>query len=138
AYPPRRSSDLPAQQPGANQGTALAARTAAVAAVGPVALTVSDMDRSVAFYTGVLDFRKTADTVVDEDSYGRLEGVPGSRMRIVRLRLGEETLQLMAWRRPTGRSAPAGARSNDRWFQHVALIVRDMDSAYAPFTAARV
>jgi len=126
---------LRAQQPGASRGIEPADRTAAVAAVGPVALTVSDMDRSVAFYTGVLEFRKTADTVLDDDGYGRLEGVPGSRMRIVRLRLGEETLQLMAWHHPTGRSAPAGARSNDRWFQHVAIIVRDMDSAYAVLQA---
>jgi len=126
---------LGAQQPRADQGIAPAAPTAEVAAVGPVALTVSDMDRSVAFYTGVLDFRKIADTVLDEDGYGRLEGVPGSRMRIVRLRLGEETLQLMAWHHPTGRSAPAGARSNDHWFQHVAIIVSNMDSAYAVLQA---
>ena len=30
-----------------------------------------------------------------------------------------------------GRPAPADSRSNDRWFQHVAIIVSDMDRAYA-------
>jgi catechol 2,3-dioxygenase-like lactoylglutathione lyase family enzyme len=49
----------------------------------------------------------------------------------VRLRLGDEDLQLTQYLAPLGRPAPAGARSNDRWFQHVAIIVSDMDSAYA-------
>src|SRR5206468_2854240 len=112
-----------------------AARGAAVAAVGAIALTVSDMDRSVAFYTSVLEFRQVADTVVTGDGYGRLEGVPGSRVRVVRLQLGDETLQLMAWLHPTGRPAPTGAHSNDRWFQHVAIIVSDMARAYAVLEA---
>ncbi len=106
-------------------------RSAAVVAVSAIALTVSHMDRSVAFYTSVLTFRKIADTVVSAEGYGRLQGVPRSRVRVVRLGLGEETLQLMAWAQPVGRPAPTDARSNDRWFQHVAIIVRDMDSAYA-------
>src|SRR5439155_15033068 len=104
-------------------------------AVGAIALTVSDMDRSVAFYTSVLEFRQVADTVVTGDGYGRLEGVPGSRVRVVRLQLGDETLQLMAWLHPTGRPAPTGAHSNDRWFQHVAIIVSDMARAYAVLEA---
>ena len=126
---------LPAQQLRSAPAVAHAARGAAVAAVGAIALTVSDMDRSVAFYTSVLEFRQVADTVVTGDGYGRLEGVPGSRVRVVRLQLGDETLQLMAWLHPTGRPAPTGAHSNDRWFQHVAIIVSDMARAYAVLEA---
>src|SRR3989454_7360876 len=56
------------------------------------------------------------------EGYDRLQGVPGSRIRVVRLGLGVDTLQLMAWGGPPpGRPAPADARSNDRWFQHVAI-----------------
>ena len=33
---------------------------------------------------------------------------------------------------------PADSRSNDRWFQHVAIIVRDMDAAYARLREHRV
>jgi len=114
------------------------ARGAAVAAVSAIALTVADMDRSVAFYTSVLRFQQAADTVVAGDAYGRLQGVPRSHIRVTRLRLGDETLQLMAWSDPPGRPAPADSRSNDRWFQHVAIIVSDMDSAYAVLQAHRV
>ena len=31
---------------------------------------------------------------------------------------------------PEGRPIPADSRSNDRWFQHIAIITRDMDRAY--------
>src|SRR5437867_1880879 len=39
---------------------------------------------------------------------------------------------------PSCRVAPADAKSNDRWFQHVAIIVSDMDSAYAVLEARGV
>jgi catechol 2,3-dioxygenase-like lactoylglutathione lyase family enzyme len=89
------------------------------------------MDSSVAFYTTVLDFEKVSDRELTGEGYGKLQGVSDTRQRVVRLRLGEEHLELTEFLVPRGRPAPTGARSNDRWFQHVAIIVSDMDSAYA-------
>jgi catechol 2,3-dioxygenase-like lactoylglutathione lyase family enzyme len=100
-------------------------------AVAMVGMTVSDMDRSVEFYTHVLDFRVVSDEQAGGASYDSLEGLTGTSVRVVRLQLGEEYLQLTQYLSPPGRPAPADARSNDRWFQHVAVIVSDMDSAYA-------
>lgn len=94
-------------------------------------LTVSDMDRALAFYTGVLPFVVDGDVEVAGDAYERLEGVFGARMRVVRLRLGQEHLVLTDYLAPEGRPIPPDARSNDRWFQHAAIVVRDMDAAYA-------
>jgi catechol 2,3-dioxygenase-like lactoylglutathione lyase family enzyme len=105
--------------------------TADVQAVAMVGFTVSDMDRSVEFYTQVLDFEKVSDNELAGRAYEQLEGVFGARIRVVRLRLGEEYLQLTEYLAPKGRPAPVDARSNDRWFQHVAIIVSDMDRAYA-------
>src|SRR5260370_28534956 len=51
-------------------------------------------------------------------------------MRIVRMQLGEEVLELTEFLTPRGRPVPADSRSNDRWFQHIAIITRDMDGAY--------
>jgi catechol 2,3-dioxygenase-like lactoylglutathione lyase family enzyme len=113
------------------QSGAPAAPTARVQAVAMVGLTVSDMDRSIQFYTTVLDFEKVSDDELVGDAYEELQGVFGARLRVVRLRLGEEYLQLTEYLAPTGRPAPVDARSNDRWFQHVAIIVSDMDRAYA-------
>jgi len=110
---------------------AMASAAGAAEAVAMVGLTVSDMDRSVAFYTSVLDFRKLSDDEVAGGAYEKLEGVFGIRMRVVRLGLGDERLQLTEYLAPRGRPAPADSRSNDRWFQHVAIVVSDMDSAYA-------
>ncbi len=104
------------------------ARAEAVAMVG---MTVGDMDRSVDFYTRVLDFEKVSDDAAGGASYDSLQGLTGTSLRVVRLKLGEEYLQLTQYLSPRSRPAPPGARSNDRWFQHVAVIVSDMDSAYA-------
>jgi catechol 2,3-dioxygenase-like lactoylglutathione lyase family enzyme len=106
-------------------------QTAQAQAVAMVGMTVRDMDRSVDFYTRVLDFQKVSDDRTGGVSYDTLQGLTGTQLRVVRLRLGDEYLQLTQYLLPQGRPAPADARSNDRWFQHVAIIVRDMDSAYA-------
>jgi catechol 2,3-dioxygenase-like lactoylglutathione lyase family enzyme len=59
-------------------------------------------------------------------------------MRVARLRLGDEAIELTEYLAPAGRPAPADARANDRWFQHVAIVVRDMDAAYHRLRAHRV
>lgn len=125
-----------AQAPWTGPGVGLSAAQA----VPVVGLTVSDMDRSLAFYTNVLPFRVVADTEVAGRRWEELTGVFGVRLRIVRLRLGEEELELTEYLAAStpGRPAPVDARSHDRWFQHVAIIVRDMDSAYARLRAHRV
>jgi len=110
----------------------------AVSRIESVGFTVSDMDRSVDFYTNVLPFEKVSDTEAWGDGYERLSGVFGSRVRIVRLKLGSEVLELTEYLASTGRPIPVDSRSNDRWFQHVAIIVSDMDKAYAILREHRV
>lgn len=102
-----------------------------VSQVGPVGMTVSDMDRSIEFYSKVLSFEKVSDVEVTGEAYERLQGVFGLRMRVVRMRLGDEFIELTEYLAPRGRPIPIDSRSNDRWFQHVAIITSDMDNAYA-------
>jgi catechol 2,3-dioxygenase-like lactoylglutathione lyase family enzyme len=89
------------------------------------------MDRAVEFYTGVLSFSKISDVEVAGREYELLTGVFGVRMRIVRLRLGDETIELTEYLAPRGRPIPDDMRPNDHAFQHVAIIVSDMNQAYA-------
>ena len=96
-----------------------------------VGMTVSDMDRSVAFFSDVLTFEKVSDVELAGAEHERLLGLFGVRMRVVRLRLGQEQIELTEYLTPRGRPVPDDSRSNDRWFQHVAIIVSDMDAAYA-------
>ena len=107
-------------------------------AVAGAALTVSDIDRSVRFYEDVLTFSAVSDRVVGGPAWEALTGVKGARIRMVDLVLGEEHLRLMQFLDTPGRPAPTDMQSNDRWFQHVAIIVRDMDSAYARLDSAGV
>ena len=101
-----------------------------VRGVDAVGVTVADMDRSVEFYSKVLSFEKVSDVEVAGTEYERLQGVFGLRMRVVRMKLGDEVLELTEYLAPRGRPIPPDSRSNDRWFQHVAIIVSDMDQAY--------
>lgn len=104
---------------------------AQVTGVDSVGITVTDIDRSVDFYSRVLTFEKESEREVAGSEYERLYGLFGLRLRIVRMRLGEERIELMQFFAPGGRPYPADSRSNDRWFQHVAIIVSDMERAYA-------
>src|SRR5205823_2077689 len=105
---------------------------------GCIGFTDSDADRSVEFYSRVLGFEKIADLEQAGDALEQLEAVFGARARTVRMRLGRECLDLTEYLAPRGRPAPADARSNDRSFQHAAIVVSDMDRAYAALRAARV
>lgn len=99
-------------------------------AVYAVGMTVSDMDRSVDFYSRVLGFKKVSDGEAYGDQYEHLEGVFGLRIRVVRMQLGDESIELTEYLTPKGRPFPQDSRSNDRWFQHIAIVVSDMDKAF--------
>lgn len=103
-----------------------------VTAVASVGFTVSDMDRSVTFYRDVLTFKPISDVEVDGPEYDQLWGIFGVRARVVRLQLGEQQLELIEFLSPPDvRPIPVPSYSNDLWFQHVAIVVRDMDAAWA-------
>jgi catechol 2,3-dioxygenase-like lactoylglutathione lyase family enzyme len=56
-----------------------------VKSVDAVGMSVSDMDRSVEFFSKVLWFEKVSDIEVVGSEYERLQGVFGARMRIMRM-----------------------------------------------------
>jgi catechol 2,3-dioxygenase-like lactoylglutathione lyase family enzyme len=86
--------------------------------------TVSEMGRSVDFYSRVLQFKKVADRQT-------------RRARVVRMQLGEEQIELTQYE-TKGRPFPADSHANDHWFQHVAIVVSDMQKAYAVLRQNRV
>lgn len=132
---------LPSPQAHGRQAPGLAERSrtptatccaAAAQSVVTVGMTVSDMERAVEFYATVLGFEKVSDLEIAGDDFEHLHGVFGARARVVRLRLGDEVIELVEYLAPSnGRPIPIDSRSNDRWFQHVAIITSDMDRAYA-------
>src|SRR5690349_7543666 len=65
--------------------------SAQVSSVDSIGITVSDMEQAVDFYSRALTFQKVSDVEVWGSETERLQGVFGLRMRVVRMKLGEET-----------------------------------------------
>lgn len=102
-----------------------------VTGLDSIGITVSDLDRALDFYTNVLPFEKVSVHEAAGEEWEHLQGVFGLRTRTARLRLGGEFIELTEYLAPEGRPIPVTSRSNDGWFQHIAIIVSDMDQAYA-------
>ncbi len=109
-----------------------------VSRVATIGFTVSDLDRSTAFFHDVLQFARVSEHEVYGRPFELLEGVFGARARIARLSLGEEVVELTEYLAPGGRAIPPDMRANDGAFQHMAIIVSDMDAAYARLREHRV
>jgi catechol 2,3-dioxygenase-like lactoylglutathione lyase family enzyme len=88
------------------------------------------MNRSLAFYTRVLGFKKVSDVELRGDQIESLNGLFGINQRIARLQLGDEFIELTDYLTSGGRSIPEDQRSNDLFFQHIAIVVSNMDKAY--------
>jgi len=105
--------------------------SADVQRVQTIGFTVADVDREASFFTRVLQFEKFADFRLVSAEYGELQGVFNASMRIVHLQLGDQVVELTQYvSPPAGRPIPVPSYSNDQWFQHMAIVVRDMDAAY--------
>jgi len=98
--------------------------------VATVGMTVADVDRAVAFYSNVLSFKKVSQKYEDGADYQELENVPGAKARVVRMRLGNGFIDLTQYLTPKGKPMPPDSRSNDLWFQHLAIVVSNMEKAY--------
>ncbi len=110
-----------------------------VRAIGPIEITVSDLERSVAFYEQALRFKRVSEVEVHGREYEHLQGIFGLRMRVVHLQLSQEMVVLTEYLAPQGgRPIPVDSHSNDGWFQHIAIIVSDMDEAYQHLRQHRV
>jgi catechol 2,3-dioxygenase-like lactoylglutathione lyase family enzyme len=109
-----------------------------VTEVGAVGITVKDMNTSVKFYTEVLGFKKISDKEFTGADYENLENVFGLNMRVARLQLGNEQIELTDYLTSAGRSIPEDAKANDLFFQHIAIVVSDMDKAFAQLKKSNV
>jgi catechol 2,3-dioxygenase-like lactoylglutathione lyase family enzyme len=82
---------------------------AQVKAVATIGMTVSDVDRATEFYSA-LTFQRVSDVEVFGDEYEHLVGVFGARMRMVRMQLGGEFIELTEYLTPRGRPIPEDSR----------------------------
>lgn len=101
-----------------------------------VSFSCADAEACAAFFCSQLGCRRL-DAIHPGAAYASLIGLPGAQLKLVRLALGQERLELLEvlelapGQRP-GRPFAADSRSNDRWFQHICIVVRDLAQASAP------
>jgi catechol 2,3-dioxygenase-like lactoylglutathione lyase family enzyme len=90
---------------------------------------VSDIGRSATFYERVLSFKTGSRTQIDPKILEAL-GIADNSAEEMPMRLGTEEIVLVQFA-TKGQPYPAESRGNDLWFQHLAIVVSDMDAAYA-------
>src|SRR6266567_1085446 len=103
---------------------------AGVREVGAIGLTVGDLRRELMFYTNTLPFELVSISLVSNREQDALLGLSDVKLRVAMLKLGNERITLMEHLVNKGRPIPADSQSYDHWFQHIAIVVRDMDRAY--------
>jgi len=103
---------------------------AGVREVGAIGLTVRDLDRELVFYTNTLPFELVSISKASGREQDALLGLGDVKLRVALLKLGDERITLTEQIGVKGRPIPADSQSYDHWFQHIAIVVRDMDKAY--------
>jgi len=68
---------------------------------------------------------------VNDREFDVLQGVFGANAVVAQLQLGEQMLELTQYMTPQGRPIPVPSYSNDLWFEHIAIVVSDIDPAVA-------
>jgi catechol 2,3-dioxygenase-like lactoylglutathione lyase family enzyme len=97
--------------------------------------TVSDLERSLAFYHDLLRMPLVLDTEMRGEMLEREVAMDGAHLRLVLLDAGGSTyLELLQYFEPRGRPPVADARPADTGSHHVALLVDDIHAAYEELT----
>ena len=97
-----------------------------IAGLEHVGLSVSDLDRSIAFYRDVIGF--TVLRVIDSPPamrLGEVVGLPGASARIAHMGTGKAMLELFEYRDPRGRPIPVDRTQADNGFIHVGITSTD-------------
>lgn len=108
-----------------------------------IGFTCADLEATTRFFCEGLGFCLAGPGVeLRGGAYAQLLGVGGAVIRLQRLAIGAETLELTQVVDPgpghrAGRPIPADSRSNDLWFQHICLVVSDLERALEPLQAVR-
>ena len=114
-----------------------------VSAILHTGLTVSDLDRSVAFYRDLLGLELIAQWDSRQPDLRAVVGYPDAELRIALLRLPAEPdgapghhIELLEYRQPRGTRGDANTYIPGNG--HVAFMVEDLDATYADLKAKGV
>jgi catechol 2,3-dioxygenase-like lactoylglutathione lyase family enzyme len=102
-------------------------------------IVVSDLERSIDFYGGVLGLEMLTEPspVFDAPELGEALGVPGAALRMATFRVGDDTLELLEYSAPPS-PVDAPLPQNATGAHHVALHVDDIDATCEALVARGV
>ena len=106
--------------------------------INHVNIVVSDMERSLAFYAGLLGMRVTFEVMLEGEWIDRVTGLTGVRARCVFCQPpgGGARFELLQYQYPEGAQGSENSAPHTQGLRHVALEVEDLDAEYARLTAA--
>jgi len=98
-----------------------------------VSIMVNNIEKSAAFFKDVLSFTEAGNFALNNKEAQQLFGIKDPMLSVkgIKLKLGDEYIELMQFTSTVpGCQIPIDSKSNDLWFQHIAIVVSDIDSAY--------
>jgi glyoxylase I family protein len=111
-----------------------------IRAIDHINIVVADLERSVAFYTGVLGFVKQREAFLEGEWIDRIVGLRGVRGRVVYVvaPAGEPRIELLCYESPRGGAQADNSRANTIGLRHIALRVDDIAATVARVRASGV
>lgn len=108
--------------------------------VNHINIVVAEMERSLAFYVGLLEMKITFEAELTGEWIETVAGLPGVSARCVFCQPsgGGTRFELLEYRTPPGAKLPEDSLANTHGLRHVALEVNDLDGLYARLAAAGV
>jgi catechol 2,3-dioxygenase-like lactoylglutathione lyase family enzyme len=102
-----------------------------IRAIDHINLVVSDLDRSVKFYTELLGFKKTNSVHLEGEWIESIVGLKGVVADVVFIvaPAGEPKVELLCYKSPIGDSIPSNSLANTVGLRHIALRVDDIQAA---------
>lgn len=101
----------------------------AVTRIARVSFTTALPETLAHFYCDALGFEQIGAPQQRDDAFSYLLGLSRTKAHVTALRLGRQTLELVAFDSP-GTPYPGEIVGNDLRFQHIAIAVSDMSAAY--------
>ncbi len=98
-------------------------------------LCVSDLERSLAFYTRVLGFAEVGRFVDDQGYGGKLLELPEARMTAVYLERDGWRIELLYYAQPGHIGTPERRPMNQIGLTHLSFVVEDLDETCAAIAA---
>ena len=94
------------------------------------ALSISDLERSLAFYCDLIGMQVVLEVDFADETLGAINALTGCKARVVHLKLGDTVLELFKYSEPPGRPVAEQLRQCDLGFIHIGFRVTDIHRHY--------